>query len=222
MGANYIVLLGLPGVGKGTLAKKIAKTFPIVPISCGDVFRQHVISDTPFGRLAKGYIEQGQLTPDDATSEMFLAHLSNQPAGSNYLIEGFPRSIAQAHALLSYFSAQKYDLKAVLSMKALPEVLIERLQFRQICPACGAIYNLKTDPPKRAETCDHDGRRLVQRADDKHDLLGKRIALYKKNEDEVLAFYDSKGLVVEIDANGTAGSVFDEAKKIIAMSFLAN
>jgi adenylate kinase len=200
MTATYILLLGLPGSGKGTLAQSLTNSFECSHISCGDVFRNHIRLQTAFGLAATKYVERGQLTPDEETSKMFLAHLSAQTEGRNYLLEGYPRTISQARDFEEHMDATRRRLGSVIYLQVGRDELLKRITARRICKTCGAIYNLLTRPPKNPATCDVDGRPLVQRSDDMPTVVASRIALYEEKEKELLSYYDEKAIIQSVNA----------------------
>jgi adenylate kinase len=215
MSTKYIVLLGLPGTGKGTLAQNLTRRFACNHISCGDIFRAHVKDGTGFGKLATTYIEQGKLTPDHETSHMFLGHLQKCRDDETYIIEGFPRTLGQARDFENHLNKSSRDLIAVIHLNAESESLVDRLKWRRICPRCSHIYNLQTQPPQKPNQCDFDGEALIKRADDQEIVVRSRLALYQYEEEPIVEFYRAKSLVRVLSANSSPESLADDALQII-------
>jgi adenylate kinase len=215
MTATYILLLGLPGSGKGTLAQSLTNSFECSHVSCGDIFRNHMKLQTAFGLAAIKYIEKGQLTPDEETSKMFLAHLSAQPGTGNYLLEGYPRTISQARDFKEHMDATRRRLGSVVYLQVGRDELLKRVTARRICQTCGAIYNLLTRPPKQPATCDIDGYPLVQRSDDMPTVVASRIALYEEKEKDVLSYYGAKAMIQSVNAETSPEAVLRRVSGIL-------
>lgn len=216
MSSEYILILGLPGSGKGTLAQRLVERFNCIHISCGDVFREQIRLKTEFGLKALEYIERGQLTPDDETSRMFLAHLASQPNSMNYLLEGYPRTRGQALDFETHLSIAGRALTGIICLDANRETLLKRVIQRRVCRACGAIYNLVSAPPLRPGVCDRDGSSLVQRADDMPDVAPARLQLYEEKENEVLSHFRKKMKVDVVDADAPQERVAANVAKLLA------
>lgn len=208
-------MFGLPGTGKGTLAARISIEMTIEHISCGDVFRRHVVEGTRFGKLARRYIEAGRLTPDEETSRMFLEHLALLPEKRTYLIEGFPRTTKQADAFERHLLETGRRIEAALLLEAASDQIVERLRLRRVCSKCGRIFNLRFAPPTIPDVCDTDAGPLVRRADDKEELIRPRLALYKEHEDALVAFYSERNRVHRVDASRDANAVFDNVRELL-------
>ncbi len=198
---KYIVLLGPPGVGKGTQAKVIAETTGLPHISSGDLFRENIKDGTELGRLAQSFITKGELVPDDVTIAMIRERLSRQDCIDGALLDGFPRTIVQAHALASLLAEFGGKVDHVPYITASESTLIERLSGRWTCRDQGHVFHEKYNPPKKAGVCDLDGSPLYQREDDKADTVIKRIQVYFSQTAPLISFYRESGLLSEI--NGT-------------------
>ena len=198
---RYIVLLGPPGAGKGTQAQIISTELGLPHISSGDLFREHLKRQTELGKLAKGYIDRGELVPDDVTISMVRERLSRLDCSSGALLDGFPRTPAQADSLarmLEDFHA-KVDVVPYISV---PEQgLIERLTGRWTCRANGHIFHEKFNPPREAGRCDIDGSELYQREDDESETVIKRIHVYLKQTMPLIEYYRQQGLLLEVDGS---------------------
>jgi adenylate kinase len=215
MKAEYVLLFGLPGSGKGTLAKRLTALSTLRHISCGDVFRMHVKLRTPFGKLAESFIQRGQLTPDADTSRMFISHLSKEVGTGIYLLEGFPRTVAQLAEFEIHLTNSARQVRLALLLQAPVQELLRRLEDRYTCPECGAIYNIHTLPPQRQNVCDVDGHSLVRRPDDHGDVVRSRISLYEAAERPIVDYYDSRGLLSRLNAFQPMENVFQAALKIV-------
>ncbi len=200
---TYLVLLGPPGAGKGTQAQRISQKLGLAHISSGDIFRENLKNHTELGQLAKGFIERGELVPDDVTISMIRERLSRPDCASGALLDGFPRTPAQADALakmLKDFGGETgSSVNAVPYIKVPERVLIERLTGRWTCRAQGHIFHKKYNPPKQMGICDHDGSELYQRDDDKEETVKNRIQVYFKQTMPLIEYYQRAGLLLEID-----------------------
>jgi adenylate kinase len=196
---TYIVLLGPPGAGKGTQAQIISEKMSLPHISSGDIFRENLKKETELGRLASQYMNKGELVPDDVTIAMIRERLERPDCANGALLDGFPRTPAQAQALADMLSALNGEVKVVPYISVPEKVLIERLTGRWTCRAQGHIYHEKYHPPKVAGRCDDDGSELYQREDDKAETVLRRIRVYMEQTQPLIAFYTEKGLLREID-----------------------
>ncbi|MBU1204791.1 MAG: adenylate kinase [Nanoarchaeota archaeon] len=202
-----IVLLGSPGVGKGTYAERISKIYNIPQISTGDMFREAIKNKTEIGLLAKTYYDKGNLVPDDVTIKIVEQRLKQDDCKNGFMFDGFPRTIAQADALSNIVVIDK-----VLNFTASEEIIISRLSGRRVCIECGAIFHIKNIPPKTEGVCDECNGKLIQRDDDKPDSIKKRLDVYKKQTEPLIEYYKEKGLLADIDANRP----FEQVDEIIA------
>lgn len=195
----YIVLLGPPGAGKGTQAQLISKKLGLPHISSGDIFRSNIQNQTELGKLARGYMDRGELVPDDVTIGMIRDRLSEPDCASGALLDGFPRTPAQAAALDEMLGEFQGTVNAVPYISVPEEVLIERLCGRWTCKAQGHVYHEKYNPPKNAGVCDVDGSELYQREDDKAETVKRRIRVYLEQTQPLIEYYQRQGKLVEID-----------------------
>jgi adenylate kinase len=199
--AIFIVLLGPPGVGKGTQAKILAEKTKLVHVSSGDLFRENLKNQTELGKLAKSFIDKGDLVPDDVTISMIRDRIQRADCEAGVILDGFPRTPTQADALekmLAEFGAQ---VDAVPYITAAEDILVERTSGRWSCRAQGHIYHQKFSPPKKEGICDVDGSELYQRDDDKVDTVRKRIHVYLEQTIPLVEYYRKRGKLLEI--NGT-------------------
>jgi adenylate kinase len=207
--AKYIVLLGPPSVGKGTQAEILAQKTSLMHISSGDLFRENIKNDTDLGKKAKSYMDKGELVPDDVTIAMVKDCLSRPDCQAGAILDGFPRTPAQADALQKMLAGFKGDVNVVPFITAAPEVLVERASSRWTCRAQGHIYNQKFNPPKVAGRCDIDGSALYQREDDKPETVARRIKVYFDQTAPLVDYYRGKNKLVEIDGTQSIEAVTD-------------
>lgn len=196
---TFIVLLGPPGVGKGTQAKILAEQTGLVHVSSGELFRENLKNQTELGKLAKTYIDKGELVPDDVTISMIRERLSRPDCKMGAILDGFPRTPVQADALekmLSEFSGQVDTVPYITGEES---VLVERVSGRWTCRASGHIYHEKFSPPHQPGVCDVDGSELYQRDDDKVETVKKRIQVYRTQTMPLVDYYRQRGKLVEID-----------------------
>lgn len=197
--AIYIILLGAPGAGKGTQAEVLHARFGLTHISSGDLFRENVARQTPLGVLAKSYMDKGELVPDDVTIKMVMERIARPDCARGVVFDGFPRTHAQAQALDAALAQQSKKIGAAVFIQVRDQVLIERLTARWSCPACGAVYNLLTNPPRSAGQCDKDTRALTQREDDKPETVRRRLAVYQQQTAPLIEYYRQTGLLRPVD-----------------------
>jgi adenylate kinase len=200
---TYIVLLGPPGAGKGTQAKIISEKYSLAHISSGDLFRENLKGQTELGKVAQGYMNRGELVPDDVTIAMIRDRLSRPDCAKGALLDGFPRTPAQADALAKMLAelGGKVDIVPYINVPA--EVLVERLSGRWTCKTCGAVYHEKFNPPKVGGRCDNDQTELYQRDDDKAETVLRRIQVFTSQTQPLIEYYQKLGLLKEVD--GTQG-----------------
>jgi len=196
---TYIVLLGPPGAGKGTQAEAITAKLSLPHISSGDIFRENLKKQTELGKLAAGYMNRGELVPDDVTIKMIQERLSRPDCKAGALLDGFPRTPAQADALAAMLAEFKGQVNAVPYIYVPEDVLIERLTGRWTCRAEGHIFHQKYNPPKVPGRCDHDGSELYQREDDKVETVTRRIHVYFEQTQPLIDYYRQRNLLIEVD-----------------------
>lgn len=197
------MMLGAPGSGKGTQAGPVADHYGIPHISTGEMFRAAVADRTPLGQQAKQYLEAGQLVPDDVTVAMVRERLSQPDCASGFLLDGFPRSVAQAAALEGVLQDLQIGLDHVIGIKVGTYTLIKRLTSRRLCKSCGAGYNLLFKPPQVDGVCDACGGDVYQREDDREETIQHRLGVYLRETEPLTTYYDERGLLRTI--NGEVG-----------------
>ncbi|MGV3129266.1 adenylate kinase [Staphylococcus sp. IVB6181] len=208
-----IILMGLPGAGKGTQASEIVKKFPIPHISTGDMFRKAIKDQTELGKEAKSYMDRGELVPDEVTVGIVKERLSEDDAKKGFLLDGFPRTLEQAEALSKIMTELGRKIDAVINIEVPEEELMNRLTGRRVCEICGTTYHLVFNPPKVDGVCDLDGGKLYQREDDNPETVAKRLEVNVKQSKPILEYYDNKGVVKNVDGSKdiqeVTGSVID-------------
>lgn len=196
---TYIVMIGPPGVGKGTQAQILAKKTGFVHVSSGDLFRENLKKETELGKLAKSYMDKGELVPDDVTIGMIRERISRPDCKLGAILDGFPRTAAQADALEKMLASLGSKIKLVPYITAPEDILIERISGRWTCRAKGHIYHEKFNPPKQPGICDVDGSEIYQRDDDRVETVTKRIQVYLNQTMSLVDYYRKAGKLVEID-----------------------
>lgn len=210
-----IILLGPPGAGKGTQAKKIAKTYGIPHIESGRIFREIAKGDNELSKTVKKCIELGSLVPDEIVNRIIKERLLSEDCQKGCILDGYPRTMSQVEALDSIISEIGGKI-LVISLQISKNKIIERNINRLICPVCGAIYNLKTNPPKEDLKCDDCGSQLEKRVDDeKIEILRKRIEVYEQYTEPIIKHYKERGIVKMVDASQSPEKIFEEIKNII-------
>ena len=194
-----IILMGLPGAGKGTQASEIVKKFPIPHISTGDMFRKAIKDETDLGKEAKSYMDRGELVPDEVTVGIVKERISEDDAKKGFLLDGFQRTIDQAESLSQIMSELDREIDAVINIEVPEEELMNRLTGRRICEKCGTTYHLVFNPPKVDGICDIDGGKLYQREDDNPETVSNRLSVNVKQSKPILEYYDEKGVLKNID-----------------------
>jgi adenylate kinase len=205
--ATFIVMLGPPGVGKGTQAKILSEKTGLAHISSGDLFRENLKNQTELGKLAQTYMTKGELVPDDVTVAMIKDRLTRPDCKAGAILDGFPRTPAQADALEVMLRDFNGQVDIVPFITAGQDILVERLTGRWTCRANGHVFNEKTNPPKEDNKCDFDGSELYQRDDDKEETVKNRIQVYFKQTAPLISYYRNHGKLVEIDGTQTIDQV---------------
>ncbi|BFH65433.1 MULTISPECIES: adenylate kinase [Paenibacillus] len=210
-----ILFMGPPGAGKGTQAEVIVNEFGIPHISTGDAFRLAIKQGTPIGIKAKEYMDQGLLVPDDVTIGIVEERLQQSDCEKGFLLDGFPRTLSQAEALDEILSRLNTQLDHVVNLKVDRDKLMARLTGRRICKSCGATYHVIFNPPKQEGVCDKCGGELYQRSDDNEESVGTRLDEYINKTAPLLAFYENKGLLRQIDGDQEIGTVSKEIVSVL-------
>jgi adenylate kinase len=217
-----IVLLGAPGAGKGTQASVIAKQRRVAHVASGDLFRKHLGDGTALGLLAKTFMEKGQLVPDDVTIEMVLERIGEPDAANGYVLDGFPRNVAQAKSLDAALAAAGQELDVAPVVEVDPEELVRRLSGRWICVGCQAPYHEITAPPKMTGICDLDGGELRQRDDDKPDVVRARLEIFEEQTAPLVDYYEHQGKLVRVNGQQDIGKVTTDLLNAVSLSANTN
>ena len=204
-----LLIMGLPGAGKGTQAAKIVEEFGVAHISTGDMFRAAMANQTEMGRLAKSFIDKGELVPDEVTNGIVKERLAESDiAEKGFLLDGYPRTIEQAHALDETLKALDIKLDGVINIEVNPESLVERLSGRFICRSCGSTYHKVFNPTKVEGKCDRCGNDLIIRDDDKPETVLKRLDVYHKQTQPLIDYYKAQGILKSVDGTKPMDEVF--------------
>ncbi len=206
---THLVLLGLPGAGKGTQGQMLSKKVGIPFISSGDALRSELKKGTDIAKEFEEYMNAGLLVPDDLVEEFLEKMLKRYDLRKGFIFDGFPRTTHQAEFIERYLREINVPLDAAVYLSVPDEVIIKRISGRRVCPKCGAVYNIYYNPPKHDEICDICGTPLVQREDDMPDVVKKRIEVYKKQTKPLIEYYKNKGLLITVNANGSVQEVFN-------------
>ncbi len=215
-----VILLGAPGAGKGTQAKLIMQRYGIPQISTGDILRDNVSRGTDLGKKAKAFMEKGELVPDQLVCEMVADRLRQADCMQGFILDGFPRTVAQAEwldGLLKdeFFAKRCVTPPVVVNIQVGYNQLLRRLTGRRTCPTCGRIYNIYSQPPRVADTCDVDGSKLVTRKDDSEEVIAERLKAYERQTLPLIDYYSRQGRLREINGDQAADKVTAEAFRAI-------
>src|SRR5512146_2825276 len=210
-----LILLGPPGAGKGTQAKLLSSELRIPHISTGDMFRDHKARGTPIGKKVQAIMDAGGLVTDDITNDMVKERLGRPDVAQGFILDGYPRTAAQAQFLDLLLHSMGRQITRCLSYEVSADVLVERMSGRRSCPKCGAVYHVSQNPPKRDGYCDKDGTGLVQREDDKPETVRKRLQEYRAKTEPLLRFYRDRHLLTEIEGVGTPDGILAATKKAL-------
>jgi adenylate kinase len=210
-----IIMLGAPGAGKGTQAKKLAVKYKIPHISTGDIFRLNIKAGTPIGLKAKVYIDQGQLVPDDLVVELVIDRLKQPDCERGYLLDGFPRTIPQAQALDAALDQKNDSIDCAIDVNVPDENIIKRMSGRRACLNCGATYHIEHIPPKKEGICDVCGNDLILREDDKPETVKKRLEVYHKQTQPLIDYYRKKKKLLSVDGTKDMDAVFNNIMKVL-------
>ncbi len=210
-----IIFLGPPGSGKGTQAKILVEKYEIPQISTGDMLREHVAKGTDLGLKAKEYMEKGQLVPDEIILDMVKQRLSQSDAQKGFILDGFPRTVAQAEALDKILEPMGKKIEYVLALIVPDEELVIRLTGRRTCKNCGMMYHIKFKPPKEEGKCDVCGGELYQRADDNEETVRNRLKVYHQQTAPLIEYYKNKGVLFEIDGSKSIEEITQQLINIL-------
>ena len=210
-----IVLLGPPGAGKGTQAKSISNRYSIPHISTGDIFRKNISEETPLGIEAKRYMDNGQLVPDEVTINMVKDRLTWEDCKNGYLLDGFPRTVAQAEALEEFLAGRNEELDTALCIEVPKDFILERMTGRRVCLQCGASYHIKFNPPTKEGVCDVCGSEVVQIKDDVEETVKERLEVYERQTQPLIDFYKTKNLLSTVDGTKAINEVFESICELL-------
>jgi adenylate kinase len=211
-----LILMGLPGAGKGTQADRIVAKFGMPHISTGDMFRAAIKNGTALGKQAKSFMDKGDLVPDEVTIGIVRERLSEDDCRAGFLLDGFPRTVSQAEALDSIMTEKNSQIDAVLYIDVNADHLLARLTGRRVCANCGASYHVTYNPPKKEGICDKCGGQLIQRADDREETVQERLEVNMKQQKPLVAFYTKKNVLKKINGDQPIDQVFKEVLGAVA------
>lgn len=210
-----LIMLGAPGAGKGTQAKKIAEKYQIPHISTGDIFRANIKNGTELGNKAKSYMDQGHLVPDELTCDLVVDRINQEDCKNGYVLDGFPRTIPQAKALKAALDKMGETIDYAIDVEVPDENIVNRMGGRRACPGCGCTYHIEHNPPKVEDICDVCGAKLVLRDDDKPETVTKRLSVYHEQTKPLIDFYKKEGVLREVDGTQDLNDVFQAITEIL-------
>lgn len=212
-----IIMLGAPGAGKGTQAKKLAAKYGIPHISTGDIFRENIKQETELGKQAKAYMDQGLLVPDELVVDLVVDRLQQNDCVKGFILDGFPRTIPQAQSLDEALEKRNEGIDYAIDIEVPDENIVRRMSGRRACPGCGATYHLEHMPTKTEGICDVCGAQTVQRDDDKPETVTKRLVVYHEQTQPLIDYYQSKQLLVEIDGTIGIEEIFNQIVALVGV-----
>lgn len=210
-----LIMLGAPGAGKGTQAKKIAEKYQVPHISTGDIFRANIKNGTELGNKAKSYMDQGHLVPDELTCDLVVDRINQADCKNGYVLDGFPRTIPQAEALKAALDKMGETIDYAIDVEVPDENIVNRMGGRRACPGCGCTYHIEHNPPKVEDICDVCGAKLVLRDDDKPETVTKRLSVYHEQTKPLIDFYKKEGVLREVDGTQDLNDVFQAITEIL-------
>ena len=213
-----LVLLGAPGAGKGTIAQSLTKTLGIPSISTGDIFRQNIADKTPLGKLAKEYMDKGELVPDDVVTSIVENRLLQADCMNGFILDGFPRTIVQAIAFDETMKKHNERITAVIDVQLEESIIIKRLSNRRVCEKCGFTYNVQLHMPSKDNICDACGGKVSKREDDNEETVKNRLAVYHKKTKPLIDYYQKESVLIHINnqhgVEESIKNIIDEISKI--------
>lgn len=210
-----IIMLGAPGAGKGTQAKKIAKKYGIPHISTGDIFRANIKNNTELGKKAKTYMDKGELVPDELVVDLIMDRFKDADCANGYVLDGFPRTIPQAEALDNALKAEGQAVDYAINVEVPDENIINRMSGRRACVGCGATYHIKYNLTKVEGVCDACGEKLILRDDDKPETVKNRLSVYHEQTQPLIDYYKNAGVLAEVDGTKDMEEVFGDIVNIL-------
>jgi adenylate kinase len=211
-----LILLGPPGAGKGTQAERLQEDFRLLYIATGNILRAAVEDGTELGRQAKAYMDRGELVPDDVIIGVILEKIGEEEAQDGFLLDGFPRTVAQAEALDQAIAELGRSLTAALLIDVPDEDVVRRISGRRVCQKANHVYHVDTNRPKHENVCDIDGSRLIQREDDREDTVRRRLEVYQRQTSPLVDFYDQRGILKRFDGTRSPTEVHDHIRATLA------
>jgi adenylate kinase len=215
MNGTVVVLLGPPGSGKGTQAKRLVEALGTPHVSSGDLFRHHLSEETELGKLAQSYMEKGELVPDDVTVDMVMERIGRPDCEDGVILDGFPRTLTQAEALKKALADREQEVTVVPLIRVSDDEVVRRLTSRRVCEDCGAVYNLVFNPPEEEGVCDVCGGDLYQREDDNPETVQHRLYTYYKETSPLIGYYFAEDKLVEVDGEQSVEEVSEDLLKAI-------
>ncbi|MDO5381131.1 MAG: adenylate kinase [Eubacteriales bacterium] len=210
-----IIMLGAPGAGKGTQAKRIAEKYAIPHISTGDIFRANIKNNTELGQKAKTYMDKGELVPDELVVDLIMDRFKEADCANGYVLDGFPRTIPQAEALDKALSANNESVDFAINVEVPDENIINRMSGRRACVGCGATYHIQFNPTKVEGICDACGEKLILRDDDKPETVKNRLSVYHDQTQPLIDYYSKKGILAEVDGTQSMEDVFNSIVNVL-------
>lgn len=210
-----VIFLGPPGCGKGTQARRLSAEYGFKHISTGDILREAVRKGTELGKLAKSYMDRGELVPDDVMIGLIEDVLRN--CENPVIMDGFPRTLPQAEAFDKLLDKLNFELRKVVLFDVPDEEIVKRLSARRVCPKCGAVYNMLYNPPKNDEICDVCGTKLIQRDDDRPETIRRRLEVYRRDTEPLIDYYRQKGLLAVVDGTGKVDEITGRIVQVLGL-----
>lgn len=210
-----VILMGMPGVGKGTQAARLQERLGVPHVSTGDILRDAVRARSPLGRKVQDSLERGDLVPDGLMGELIVERLARKDASAGFVLDGFPRTREQIAILDGVLASLGVELDGAFLLTAPESEVVRRLSSRRICPACSEVYHLESHPPRAAGVCDACGSALVQRPDDREEVIRERLQVYRRQTEPVAAIYRERGLLSEVDGTGDAARVWTRLDRAV-------
>jgi adenylate kinase len=210
-----LILFGPPGAGKGTQAQRISGQYGVQHISTGDILRASVKEGTDLGKLAKSFMDKGELVPDEVVIGIIKERIAKGETRKGFMLDGFPRTIPQAEALDRTLSEDGLKIQAVISIEVDDEEIVKRISGRRVCEKCGAMYHIAYEPPKKPGYCDKCGGNLYQRDDDQEGVIRNRLRVYRAQTEPLKDYYSKSGILYRVDGMGKVEEVFSRVEKIL-------
>ncbi|HJC48010.1 MAG TPA: adenylate kinase [Candidatus Lachnoclostridium pullistercoris] len=210
-----IIMLGAPGAGKGTQAKRIAAKYGIPHVSTGDIFRANIKGGTELGKKAKEYMDQGKLVPDEITIGMLLDRIHEEDCKDGYVLDGFPRTIPQAESLTKALEEMGESIDYAINVDVPDSAIVSRMGGRRACVNCGATYHVEFNPPKKEGVCDVCGEKLILRDDDKPETVQNRLTVYHEQTQPLIDYYKKAGVLAEVDGTQDMDKVFEDITAVL-------